>query len=77
MTKDNNQIEFVQRWINPPLVATPEMAKVISVRLGKPGQVLEMKTDNRYKDGNIKIVQGVVRGNKNTISLDYLEQPNI
>jgi hypothetical protein len=63
--------------LNPPLVATPEMAKVISVQLNKPGQYLEMKADNRYKDGNIRIVKGVVRGNKNTISLNRLEPSSI
>jgi hypothetical protein len=55
--------------LNPPFIATPEMAKVIKVQIGKPGAVMEMKKDNRYKDGNIKLVKGVVRGNENTISL--------
>lgn len=70
-----DEIEIVQRWANPPLVATPEMAKVISVKLGKPGEYLEMKVDNRYRDGNIRIVKGVVRGNKDTISLKPLFPP--
>lgn len=70
------EIEFVQRWMNPPLVASREMAKVIQVKLTKPGQVLEMKVDNRYKDGNVQIVKGIVRGNKNTIALDYASPPN-
>lgn len=61
--------EYLQIWMNPPLVATPQMAKVISAQLGKPGAVMEMKVDNRYRNGNIKIVKGVVRGNKDTISL--------
>lgn len=60
-------------WLNPPLVATPEMAKVIKVQLGNPGQILEMKVDNRYKKGNIQIVKGVVRGHKDTISLHHIQ----
>lgn len=53
--------------LNPPLVASPELAKVVKVQLGKPGNLLEIKTDNRYKDGNIRIVDGVVRGNAKTV----------
>jgi hypothetical protein len=52
-----------------PFIATPTMAKLIKSRLGKPGSVIEMKYDNRFKDGNFKIVKGVVRGNKNTLEL--------
>ena len=67
------QLEIVQYWtrLNPPLLATPAMGKIIQARFN-PGSVLEMKVDNRYKDGNIKLVKGVVRGNSNTISLDHL-----
>lgn len=46
-----------------------KLTKLIQVKLGKSGAVLEMKYDNRYKDGNFRIVNGVVRGNKNTLEL--------
>ena len=71
MSRSEDGLQFK---LNPPMVSTPEMAKVISVQLNKPGQVLEMKPDNRYKDGNIQMVKGVVRGNKKTISLDTLKK---
>ncbi len=64
-------LDFTTSFSRPPLICTPEMGKVIKARLGKPGAVMEMKIDNRYKDGNIKIVKGVVRGNKYTIMLTY------
>ena len=77
MTKSiSDGVEIVQMWQNPPLLVGEEFAKVISVRLNKPGQVLEYKIDNRYKKGNIKIVKGVVRGNKETLSLKPLFPPN-
>lgn len=71
------QLETVQMWskLNPPMVVGRSFAKVIQAKLTNPEQVLEMKVDNRYKDGNIKIVKSVVRGNKNTISIEYAQPP--
>lgn len=61
--------------LNLPYVATPQMAKLLKVKLGTPGAVLEMKYDNRYKDGNFRIVKGIVRGNKNTLELRRYSPP--
>jgi len=48
-----------------------QSGKVVSAMvhyLDKPSKVLELKIDNRYKDGKMEIVNGVLKGNKNTIA---------
>lgn len=41
----------------------------------KPGQVIVIRKDNRYKDGNIKKVNGVLRGNSKTVSMERMSIP--
>jgi len=41
----------------------------------QPGSYISLKTDNRYKDGNVKLVKGKLRGNKRTMALEHLVVP--
>ena len=59
--------------LNPPLLVTPELGKVIKA-MRVPGAVIDIKHDNRYKDGNVKPVNGVIRGNSNTVTITTLER---
>lgn len=34
-----------------------------------------VKPDNRYKDGNIKKVKGILRGNSKTVSMERMNIP--
>ncbi len=40
-----------------------------------PGQIIIIKKDNRYKDGNVKLVNGKLRGNKKTMAVERLVVP--
>lgn len=40
----------------------------------KPGQVIQLKVDNRYKDGNVVKKGAKLRGNAKTMKLDRLEK---
>jgi len=41
----------------------------------KPGTVIELKSDRRYKIGNVKKVKGVWRGHPETMELKQMEVP--
>ncbi len=68
------EYEQIRYGLNPPIVVGRELAKVITgAQIG--GKPIEIKADNRYKDGNIRIVDGVVRGNKRTVLTYPLQNP--
>ncbi len=39
--------------------------------------MIELKTDNRYKDGNVVKKNGKLRGNAKTMQMDYVQMPQI
>ncbi len=57
--------------LNPPVLVSPEFGKVIKATR-VPGSVIEIKPDNRYKDGNLKIVGNTIRGNSRTVAVTPL-----
>lgn len=54
--------------LNPPFVVGEALGKVI-VEGKVQGNVMEIRPDNRYKDGNIQIVDGKIRGNSRTVKV--------
>jgi len=70
-----HSIQIQSGAVKNPLVVGHDLGKMIKARLGTPGSVLVMRVDNRYKDGNIKTVKGVLRGNKDTMSIERITPP--
>lgn len=60
--------------LSPPLIVGAELGKVITGAKFQ-GSTIEIRKDNRYKDGNIKIVKGVVRGNSKTVKITRATPP--
>lgn len=72
MTNDlNSDVEYMKYKLNPPIIIGEELAKVVT-GISFNGTALPIKTDNRYKDGNVRIVKGVVRGNSKTVRISRL-----
>lgn len=42
----------------------------------KPGHIIQVKADKRYKVGNIKKVKGVLRGHPETMHVARMDCPN-
>ena len=59
------EMDYIKHQLNPPLKISPALSKVIKVTV--VGSPLVMRKDNRYKDGNIRIIKGIVRGNEKTV----------
>lgn len=74
MTQDqaNLKIELqrlgIQNNLNPPLVVSAEWSEEMAEYL-KTERTIQIKVDNRYRDGNFRIVNGVLRGNSKTVSM--------
>lgn len=68
---ESDRVKFA---LNPPLAVGDDMAKFVT-GIKYKGTPLEIRADNRYKDGNIRIVRGVLRGNKRTVKVERLEPP--
>lgn len=62
--------------LNPPLIVGEAMGKIITGGTAM-GKVLEIRPDNRYKDGNIKIVDGKIRGNSRTVKVVRATPPQL
>ena len=58
--------------LNPPIIVGEALGRVITGGMFQ-GNVMEIKPDNRYKDGNIQIVNGKIRGNSRTVRVVRLE----
>lgn len=41
----------------------------------KPGQVIEIKVDNRYKDGNVRAIGNRLKRNAVTMSIRPIDDP--
>lgn len=68
----NLAFDIIKLNINPPVLVTAEVGGIIKM-LDSPLDVVEFKIDNRYRDGNLKKVNGVYRGNRNTLATEWKE----
>lgn len=71
---NNLEADMLKYQLNPPLVVGEALGQVIAITGGTyNGSPMKIRPDNRYKDGNIRIVNGVIRGNSKTVRVSRLE----
>lgn len=72
-----NQLELdrMRLTLNPPLGVSAELGRVIKVNVG--GAPIQIRKDDRYKDGNLQFVDGVLRGNSKTVETVRITPPQL
>lgn len=73
MTQDQANLKLelsrlgIENNLNPPLIIDAQWSQEMADLL-KTERTIQIKVDNRYRDGNFRIVNGVLRGNSKTVS---------